>query len=332
MRFSRCALIVCAATLLAACGGSQPPIGAPGAMPQSQRPHASKSGDTLIYSFFNIVGEPGVILDYPSGKLVGRVQTTGGGAIGSCSDSNGDVFEAGYNYAASGTIAEYTYGATQPTAIVTFSSGETAWACSVDQTTGNVAAIVRNSSGLGYLVAVLPRFQPPATIYSYAAMQRFLSIGYDAAGNLFLLGTLVSGGSYALAELPNGGSSFVPISLNLGGKIAQVTTVQWDGKYVTIEAIKNPGQGKPKDFPHAIYRLSISGSNARVVDEVKLDGLRGTEEDGSSWIQVNRNIVIFSRANVKVWKYPAGGKELAKLHSGVALPTYTSTVAAPASR
>jgi hypothetical protein len=33
--FSRYALTSCAAALLAGCGGSQPPIGAPGAMPQT---------------------------------------------------------------------------------------------------------------------------------------------------------------------------------------------------------------------------------------------------------------------------------------------------------
>jgi hypothetical protein len=35
--FSRYALSVSIAAMLAGCGGSQPPIGAPGAMPQSSR-------------------------------------------------------------------------------------------------------------------------------------------------------------------------------------------------------------------------------------------------------------------------------------------------------
>jgi hypothetical protein len=38
--FSRYALCSYAAAMLARCGGSQPPIGAPGAMPQSRSSHA----------------------------------------------------------------------------------------------------------------------------------------------------------------------------------------------------------------------------------------------------------------------------------------------------
>lgn len=87
-----------------------------------------------------------------------------------------------------------------------------------------------------------------------------------------------------------------------------------------------------KYWPQLMYRLSVLGTTAKVVDTIKLDRLRGTQEFGGSWIQPNRNIVIFARNNVRIWKYPSGGREVAKLHSGTRGENlYTATVAASAS-
>ena|ERR1700722_3794114 len=94
--FSRHALLSCAtAALVAGCGGSQPPIGMPGAMSQtsavSNRHLSSKSGGgDLMY----ISGEGGhsYILSYPQGKLV---QTIGQTALGACADAAGNVFMPG---------------------------------------------------------------------------------------------------------------------------------------------------------------------------------------------------------------------------------------------
>ncbi len=81
--FSRYALISCVAVaMLAACGGSQPPIGAPGAIAQASafaahaergkswmRPEA-KSED-LLYVFTN--SSAIYVFSYPKGKLVGNL-------------------------------------------------------------------------------------------------------------------------------------------------------------------------------------------------------------------------------------------------------------------
>jgi hypothetical protein len=319
-----------ATALLTSCGAlsqddTQPPIGAPG----TQRP--SSSSRTLVYAFENLVGGQGALFDYPSGKVVTRLQQTFD-AAGACSDKKGDVFAAGYGESVEGVLAEYAYGATSPTATFQFSSGGRAFGCSVDSTTGNVAAIIGDE--FSFSVAVVPNFPSgsPKT-YTYAGMGELISVGYDDSGNLFLLGVPASGGgTYALAELPKGGSSFEPISVNLGATIDQVETVQWDGKYLTIEATVNPGHGKPRDFPHAIYRLSVSGSNARVVGKVNLDGLRGdlATSVGGSWIQRDRNIVIFTFKTIRISKYPAGGKEIAHLNPGAKdYPAYAGAVAAP---
>jgi hypothetical protein len=335
---SRFALdIAVAAAILAGCGGSQPPIGAPGASLQNVKTthgttrRAPSSSHTLVYSFENDLGELGTLFDYPSGKIVARLGQKFD-AAGACSDKKGDVFVAGYGESIEGVIVEYTYGALSPSATVEFNSGGRGFACSVDSATGNVATILGDEGS--FSVAVVPNFPSgsPET-YTYAGMGELLSVGYDDSGNLFLLGVPANGGTYALAELPSGGTSFEPISVNLGATIDQVDTVQWDGKYLTVEATVNPGHGKPKDFPHAIYRLSISGSSAKVVGKVNLDGLRGdlTTSLGGSWIQTDRNIVIFTFKTIRVWKYPAGGKEIAHLttDSHGDYPVYAGTVATP---
>jgi len=75
---SRCVLTCAAAAMLAGCGGSQPPVGAPGAMPYGatsgitahSMPTAGKgawSGDLLYVA----TGGDVYVLSYPSGKVVG---------------------------------------------------------------------------------------------------------------------------------------------------------------------------------------------------------------------------------------------------------------------
>src|ERR1700678_2677551 len=105
--FGRCALGICAAAvMLAGCGGSQPPIGASGAMPQSpaqqgfgvQRPAAkaqqrngaswlaseAKHRDLLYVPDYNysVVG----VYSYPDAKPLGDLKVTA--PYGVCSDKN----------------------------------------------------------------------------------------------------------------------------------------------------------------------------------------------------------------------------------------------------
>ena len=148
-----CALSACTAVaMLAGCGGSQPPTGAPGSMPQTSAiaTHAdrgkswmlpgSSSGSDLLY----VVGRKGAVyvLTYPQGKLVGELglpYAVNSGNI--CSDKNGnilvpDVYE----------IVEYAHGGTQPVATLN-DIYYYSLACSVDPTTGNLAVTKRVSIG-----------------------------------------------------------------------------------------------------------------------------------------------------------------------------------------
>ena len=140
-----CYVLITAAALLAGCGGSQPPIGAPGAMPQSRAVathggHGTSSmtggtsGQALLYvSFYR--GRV-YILTYPDGKRVRRFDPLEF-VSGLCADSSGHVFVDG-DKGGEGYIVEYTRGSTIPTRTLVTGANYPA-SCAADATTGNLA-------------------------------------------------------------------------------------------------------------------------------------------------------------------------------------------------
>jgi hypothetical protein len=104
--FSRNALTSCvAAAMLAGCGGSQPPIGAPGATPQSRAVLLGTRRD-LLYVSSDLATD---VYTYPHGKLVSAL----GGSTGViCSNAAGDVFLSQVNVDVIDEIARPTRRAT----------------------------------------------------------------------------------------------------------------------------------------------------------------------------------------------------------------------------
>jgi hypothetical protein len=160
--FGRYALTSCVATaMLAGCGGSQPPIGAPGAMPQTAAittraergtswmlPEA-KTDDLLYASNQYGYGPNGVfIFSYKRGKQVGFLSGFPATVAGLCSDKAGDVFVVTNSYNSSGGnyIYEFAHGASEPSATLDDGAGDP-FGCAVDPTTGNLA--VTNYVGFG---------------------------------------------------------------------------------------------------------------------------------------------------------------------------------------
>jgi hypothetical protein len=93
--------------LLAGCGGGSLTAGLPLGLPNSgTRAVFSGSNGDLIYAVGGCDGT--CVLSYPSGKLVGALNVSGG-AI--CSDSAGNVFIVD-----SYVVTEYAHGATKPKA------------------------------------------------------------------------------------------------------------------------------------------------------------------------------------------------------------------------
>ena len=127
LEFGRIILSSCvAAAMLAGCGGSQPPIGAPGAMPQASAPaaHADRgkswmlpeaTSEDLLY-----VGNSGgdvYAYSWPQFKLVGQLNGIDNATEGLCVDKQGDVFVPAWTGSPpKGYVYEFTHGGTEPIA------------------------------------------------------------------------------------------------------------------------------------------------------------------------------------------------------------------------
>ncbi len=206
---SRCALCVSIVTaLLAGCGGSQPPIGAPGAIPQSlaiaqetnrtdartplgataesRVPNRSwmspntQSQDLLYVTDASYVS----VYSYPQGTLVGAL-TGFTSAVGACVDNSGDVFITNPSTkAAKERVTEYPHGGRQPIAELA-TSRVYPIGCSVDPTTGDLAV---SGGGSGRLVGIniFQGAQGKALFVRIPQMVWTQFCGYDSQGNLFV--------------------------------------------------------------------------------------------------------------------------------------------------
>jgi hypothetical protein len=232
------------------------------------------------------------VYSYRTTKLKGTL--TGFNAPGGlCVDQAGDVFIANTS---ANDIVEYAHGGTSPIATLS-DPGEYPVDCSVDPTSGNLAVTnLFSNSGPGS-VSIYPNASGTPTNYADPDISEMLFCGYDDHGNLFLDG-LTNGNVFALAELPNGSSTFTNITLNQS--INYPGGVQWDGKYVALG----------DQDANVIYRLQITPSGAKVVGTVQLNDI---PHPAQFWIEGRRDrskvIVPDSESGgyVGFWRYPAGG-------------------------
>jgi hypothetical protein len=296
------------AAMLAGCGGSQPPVEAPGATPQSVRiaTHADRSGswmlpegtiEDLIYVSARRPQRGVVVLSYPKLQKVGQLQSVGG--YGLCADSSGNVFIPSYN---NGTAAiyEYAHGGTSPVAELNEPSSSFPVGCAIDPTTGNLA--VTNDGGSSARctgpIDIFPAAQaPPTVVCTNGVFDQSLVgyCGYDDIGDLFVDGEY-GNFKFAFAELHGGSSALEPVALRQ--RFRRAEQVQWDGKHMTIE------EGV---FPK-IYELKITGTTAKVVATTSFTLPHNAAQ---SWIQRQKVFLAFGTlggaSKVGFWKYPAGG-------------------------
>jgi hypothetical protein len=304
----RCTFSLGTAALLAACNGSQPPIGAPGAMPQSSAiaRHArrggswmlptAKSGDLLyLMTDTNFA----YVLTYPAGKSAGKLTLSADNGTGVCSDSSGDVFVTAYNYQPThGYLYEYAHGGTKP--IATLDDGSyIPTSCAVDPTTGNLA-VTNNaavSSQTGNVATYVGARGSPTT-YTDPGFKNYAATTFDDHGDLFIIG---SGDSlFEFAELPQGGSTLINVTMSqqiYGGHI------QWDGTNLAVTLRANSNKHRP-----IVYRVSVSGSTGTLVGSTTFGRLRGPDSGDVSWIQGNTITMDDHLTKLGFWKYPDGGK------------------------
>lgn len=279
------AVCLCAAFLLMAGCGAQ--TGWTGAPPMTsttmvQAKAAKMSGD-LVYASGGCAGV--CVFTYPGAKLEASISLTFP-VGGVCSDSTGNVFVTN-----NAQVLEYAHGGTTP--IATLSLPGSSIACGVDPKTGDLA--VACCGGSVGNVAIFANATGTPTLYNAGNGASYL--GYDNNGNLFVSGYIND--KNALAELPYGSSSFIPITIK--SKSGGPGQVQWDGSHITIE----------NQIDHIfIARLNISGSAATVVGKT---GLKGPKWSTQSWISGNRVVVPYSSrggitSKLGIWSYPKSGK------------------------
>lgn len=283
--------------MLAACGGSQPSISTPGAMPQGApgaqaARHASSSASDLLYVSSIGSHQEVFVFSYPSGSQLRKLSGFQGVA-GLCSDLSGNVFVVDGQ---AGTITKYAHGGTTPIATLD-DSGNEPNGCAVDPTTNNLAVA-------GYLgtLAIFPGEQGPPTIFANAGGRW---CAYDDSGDLFLL-VPAQGRSASLSELPASGSTFSTISVNhsFGG----FGDLQWVNGRLALE-----DSDAAKHGHNTIYQVSISGTTGTIVRTIKLSTGDAHNPGGSLQFAVVANRVLIPlspRENVGSWRYPKGGKVL----------------------
>jgi len=293
---SRFAFTVAAATaFLPGCGGSQPPIGAPGAMPQSHAiPHrADRAGwsmTSIDLLYVTTAYDPFTtnFYTYPGLQYVGSVP----GGLGLCADDSGNVFVVNR-----GEWNEYAHGGTTPISTYVHSSY---WFehCSIDPNSGNLAVTMKDAG-----VAVFQHGSGLPTTYS-GPFGPQVFCGYDSSGNLFVLGDSYPGGQGPqFYELPKGGTSLVAVKLPT--KVKGIGQVQWDGRYLTIASMSGP----------TVYRLVIKNNTAKVVGTSQFGGVASKAQQ--SWI--HDGLIVFpfnvrgTAPNVGAWNYPQGGAPIATL-------------------
>jgi|GEM_PF-309121 hypothetical protein len=321
----RYALCICmAATLLVGCGGSQPPIGAPGAVPQSRAiaTHAERGRSWILPEarrgallYISNASLNVYVYSYPRGQHVGTLSVSYE-PHGECVDASGDIFIPANSTSSQnpGIVYEYAHGGTNP--IATLNDPGLPLGCSVDPTTGNLAVSNTYDTSNPYnaqngSIAIYAAAQGQPTMY-YSSQFGMGLCGYDDKGTLYLTGGTGNTRQVQLLRLRKGSGSFELIRVNkkIYYGLFLAPSVQWDGQYMTVSSVlkRSAYFGQKGRGTVFVYRLAISGSSATVIGITKLVSNRNIH-GGQSWIQGNTIIGNDpTYRTVSLWPYPEGGK------------------------
>jgi hypothetical protein len=250
---------------------------------------AAKSMSLLYISDYNT--DDVYVVSYPKGKLVGTL-TGFDHPQGECVDASNDVWITNTN---ASEIVEYAHGGTNPIATL-IDSGQYPVGCSIDPTTGNLAAtsIFSTKDGQGN-VAIYASAAGNPTTYTAPLILYYYFCGYDNAGDLYVDGTV--GGYHVpdeVAVLPKSESKFYDVALDQSMYFPG--DIKWDGKYMAI--------GDQSDA--LIYQFDIKGSDGL---EVGSTPLANSGDVVGYWIDGKTVIGADAADNdAAYWKYPKGGK------------------------
>jgi len=307
------------AALLAGCGAlrqaqddTQPPIGAPGAMPQSRaiaaRAEHGKSwmlseakSENLIY----VAGVYNVFIFNVRGKEVGSIDFLADPGV--CSDANGNV------WVTSGGATEYSHGSTTPIRQLNPPYTYQFVSCSVDPLNGDIALTMSRADNTGG-VAVFQKASGAPQIYTDPDFRYYVYCTYDSSGDLFVNG-LFGKKPVILGELPARGSSLVTIALN--SSIEGLGGLQWDGQYLAL--------GDRRRL--TVYQVDVSSGEGTIVGSTHFTGWR--EGGVDFWINRSKIGFVAYRHFFGIWEYPIGGHTVVRFPFHYATPGGTAFSIAP---
>ncbi len=283
-RFRCAALGVCAATVLAGCGGASPTAAL--AIPQVQPAHAAPktSSSMLIYAANHYYGDA-VVYIYRHGPYVGTARVPG--AMGECVNSAGQVFVSAFteNTVVTGEIYEFAHGGLSPIATLV-DPNWSASACAIDPKSGDLAVPGAN----------FPSGNPGVTFYRHAKGKPaalftlpYHPIGfcaYDPAENLYLAVARygASGSDTGLLLLPAGSKKFelMTTDITINDSADDPPTVQWAHNHLIVSSANSQLNEL------YLYEMSVQGSKARTVRTTILRPAKSGESfRGQLWVQSN---------------------------------------------
>jgi hypothetical protein len=286
-----------------------PSVGLSGAS-QAVRPELRGS---LLYSSGDYTCGVSVFT-YPRGKLVQTLNVCDlgfGPAFGLCTDKRGDVFMA---MGEGSTVFEFAHGGTKPIAQLQAGSLLPV-GCSVDPETGDLGV-----GSVGGDVAVFKNATGTPQTYSLSDVPEFFFCTYDDRDNLFAGGEH-NDNSFALAELPKGGSALREITVP--GGFSPEFALQWDGHHVAL----GKAQGSSA---FTVARIRVTGSVAKVVAKTSLDAAPNTLTPFQFWIRGGTIIQPeMQNSEIGFWNYPAGGRQTKGLKIGATSLVGITVSAAP---
>jgi hypothetical protein len=302
--------------MLAGCGGSQPPIGAPGAISQTSAiaTRAERGGswmlpeakrESLLYVSISSASGPVDVFDYKSRSQVG---TLAGFQYpqGQCVDRDGDVWitDAGVK-----AVVEYAHGGTIP--LKTLDTAGSPMGCSVARS-GDLA-VANSTSGS---IEIFRKGSSTGTVYTNHRCDSAWTPGYDSSGNLYFEGKQTTRYSYKVnvCELPKGATAIRRVSFNK--KISGQGSVMWDGKYITLTNTTNgqrtyvyqAAESPSGDLTAVGSTQLIDGSCSNTeADQVFIVGAKNTPANHTQGVAIlGGNLQCYN--DFEGWPYSSGGK------------------------
>ena len=301
-----------ATVMLVGCGGSQAPIGAPGAMPQSRatEQYAERGTSWMLPKaqrhdlVYVASGSSVAVFDYKTKTQVGQLSGFGS-ASALCVDKQGDVWVADYY---NDDFTEFAHGGATPLQIIASPAG--AFTCSIDPVTGDLAATWFTAYDLG-----IYNFTSQAWSTYSTEMNTTDSCAYNEHGDLLIGGTVGNGSGYyrQVLRLLRTGSDAVERIKGFPGEryyssFSYGPALASDGEYWVV---KNGSS----------YYLwgSIAKHKWKTGGAITVTGL-GSEFFAVARVAKGRgraNVMFASEqyysGNLEVYDYPQGGQSFASL-------------------